>query len=337
MGNIYLLSEEVTKTIMDLTKIGLEAKSKLKVKINSGFPSIIFANLDTNELGHYDMAQNLIALSTDLLGDDIVEIRKNVFLHELAHWADVIINRSSAHDSTFKEICADLGVDSDYSKAVVKNFFEKREKIRSKVEKLMALSSSDFEGESSSAIIKAQTLMEKYNIKYTEKDSEDEIFGVDVYTADRMDVWRRLLTNVIADITGTFHLTNHTLRGKTLSFFGSAEQVESALYLWEQLTYNIDVEYNKIKKTVAGTVRPAEIHNGIVLGLRRKVSNASCKSLVLSQEKNERIYCRVTGAKISRTSVRTNQGSQFRAGMSSGSAMEVPSGKGVKVKRIAGY
>ena len=337
MSNIYLLSEEVTNTIKDLTNLGMQAKSKLKVKINSCVPAIIFANLENKELGYYDMFQNLIVLSTELLGDDIAEIRKNVYLHELAHWADCVINRFSAHDNTFKEICADLNVDSDYSRATVKDYFEKRDKIRSKVEKLMALSASDFEGESNSAIAKAQTLMEKYNLRYTEEDSEDEIFGVDVYTAGRMDVWRKLLIGVIADITGVFQLTNHTYKGKTLSFFGSAEQVESALYLWEQLTYNIETEYNKIKKTVTGTVRPAEIHNGIVLGLRKKVSSASCKSLIPSQEKNERIYCRVTGAKISHTTVRTTQGSQFRAGMSSGSSIEVPSGKGLKVKRIAGY
>lgn len=337
MGNIYLLSEEANKTIRDLMSLGMEAKTKLKTKINSCVPMIIFANIDSKELGHYDMSQNLIVLSTELLGDDIAEIRKNVYLHELAHWADVILNRNSAHDATFRAICADLGVDTDYSKATVKDFFEKRDKIRSRVEKLIALSSSDFEGEAKSAIEKAQTLMEKYNLKYTEEDSEDEIFGIDVYSSKRMDVWRVLLAGVISDITGTFRLTRHLFSGKTISFYGSAEQVESALYLWEQLTYNIEVEYAKIKKTVNGNVRPAEIHNGIVSGLRRKVSSASCKSLTLSQEKNEKIYCRVTGAKISHTSVRTNYGSQFSAGVSSGSSMSVPSGKGTGVKRITGH
>ena len=337
MDKIYLLSEEVNKTIRELIEFGTASKKKLKVKISSCVPMIMFSNLDNKELGHYDMTQNLIVLSTELLGEDIAEIRKNIYLHELAHWADVILNGSSAHDDTFKEICSDLGVDEDYSRATVKDFFEKRDKIRSKVEKLIALSSSDFEGEATSAIEKAQSLMEKYNIRYTEEDSEDEIFGIDVYTSKRMDVWRVLLLGVISDITGTFHLTRHVPSGKTLSFYGSAEQVESALYLWEQLTYNIDSEYKKIKEKVSETVRPAEIHNGIVLGLRSKVAKASCKSLVLSKQKNEKIYCRITGIKISHTSIRSNQGSQFRAGISSGSAMDVPSGKGTGVKRIAGH
>lgn len=337
MSDIYLMSEEVTKTINELLKFGTESKAKLKTKISSSVPMIMFVELSGNELGHYDPAQNLIALSTELLGNDIAEIRKNVYLHELAHWADMILNGTSAHDSTFKEICLDLGADPDYSRATVKDYFEKRDKIRSKVEKLIALSSSDFEGESNSAIEKAQTLMEKYNIRYTEKDSEDEIFGVDVYASARMDVWRRLLLGVISDITGTFYLTRCGYKNKTLSFFGSFEQVESALYLWEQLTYNIETEYNKIKRSVKGTVRPAEIHNGIVLGLKRKVASATCTSLIPSQKKNEKIYCRITGAKISRTSVNSNQGSQFRAGMSSGAAMAVPTGKGTKVKRITGY
>ena len=271
------------------------------------------------------------------MSDDIKQIRENVFLHELAHWADYMLNSSSAHDSTFRSICADLGADAEYSRAKVKDFFEKKEKMRSKVEKLMALSSSDFEGEADSAIQKAQTLMEKYNIRYTESDSEDEIFGVDVYSSSRMDVWRELLLGVIGNITGVFYLTRHGYRNKTLSFFGSAEQVESSLYLWEQLTYNIETEYKKIKATVKETVRPAEIHNGIVLGLKRKVIGASCKSLIPSQKKNEKIYCRITGSKISHTSMKSSRGSQFQAGLSSGAAMAVPSGKGAGVKRIAGY
>ncbi len=337
MSNIYLLSEEVRKTSNELINLGIAARRNLKTNVYGGLPMIIFANTESEELGHYDMSQNLIVLSIELLGKDATEIRNNVYLHELAHWVDVMINKGSAHDSTFKEICADLGVEPDYSRATVKDFFEKKAKMRSKVEKLIALSSSDFEGEADSAIAKAQALMEKYNIKYTESDSEDEIFGVDVYTAGRMDVWRVLLTGVIADITGAFHLTNHNSKGKTLSFFGSAEQVESALYLWEQLTYNVELEYKKIRKTVTGTVRPAEIHNGIVLGLKRKVASSSCKSLIPSQRKNENIYCRITGIKISHTSIKSGQSAQFRAGLSSGAAMAVPSGKGVAVKRIAGY
>lgn len=336
MNHIYLLSEEVTRVVEELMSFGSKAKLKLKVAIPSGTPMIMFANLEENELGHYDPSQNFIVLSTDLLGDDVAEIRKNVYLHELAHWADFMINKTSGHDKTFRDICLDLGADADYSRATVKDYFDKREKVRSKVEKLIALSSSDFEEESNSAIIKAQTLMEKYNLKYTEKDSENEIFGVDVYSASRMDVWRRLLMGVISDITGTFYLTHYTRKGKTLSFFGSAEQTESALYLWEQLVYNIEQEFKKIKATIVGVVKPAEIHNGIVLGLRRKVSGSTCSSLVPSQIKNEKIYCRITGAKISHTTMKSGSSSQFRAGLASGSSMSVPSGKTI-VKRIGGY
>ena len=65
MGNIYLLSEEANKTIRDLMSLGMEAKTKLKTKINSCVPMVIFANIDSKELGHYDMSQNLIVLSTN--------------------------------------------------------------------------------------------------------------------------------------------------------------------------------------------------------------------------------------------------------------------------------
>ena len=337
MGNIYLLSEESKKAIGELMSLGVDARKKLKMNVFGSFPMLIFSNIESDKLGFYDRHQNLIVLSTELLGDDVLEIRNNVFLHELAHWADCMLNGSSAHDGTFKAICADLGVDSDYSRATVKDYFEKKAKMRSKVEKLIALSSSDFEGEADSAIQKAQALMEKYNIRYTESDSEDEIFGIDVYSSARMDVWRVLLMGVISDITGAFHLTRHTGSGKILAFYGSAEQVESSLYLWEQLTYNIETEFNRIKKTVEGNIRPAEIHNGIVLGLKKKVASSSCKSLIPSQRKNENIYCRITGVKLTHSSLRTGQGSQFRAGLSSGAAMAVPSGKGAGVKRIAGY
>ena len=325
--NIYLLSKEVSKTIDELT---LLARRKGVVA-----PRILFSTLEASDkLGYFDSTQNLIVLTENLLGDAAKEMRENVFLHELAHYVDYLRHHNTAHDATFRAVCNELGVDPDYSYAVVRNYIEKKQNMQKKVEKLVALSSSDFEGEAESAISKAKALMEKYNIDYTVENKE-EIYGIDFHKARKIKTWETLLMSVISNLTGAFRLTQCGYNERTLSFFGSREQCEFSLYLWEHFTYHINEKYNEIKDRTYYRVHPAEIHNGIVAGIKRKVGEAS-KALILSQTQNEELYKRVTDARIRHTSIGTRYGSQYAAGREAGEGISIPSGMKGVVKRICG-
>lgn len=338
LNSIYLISEETNKAISNLKAI---AHKKLSVINKTAFPclpNILFATLDNDSrLGYYEPAQDLIVLKDSFVEDGANEYMVNVFLHELAHFVDYHRNGSSAHDKTFHGVCEELGVDPNFSYATVKETFDKRNKIKSKVEKLLELSKSDFSGEATSAVEKARKLMEQYNVSYASKSETNEVYGVDVYEAKRMDVWRWTLIGVISDITGAFSIKQDSISTKKLSFFGSREQCESSLYLWDNLTFNIEERFSQIKKTVVGTVRPAEIHNGIVAGIRANMSMTTSTALTVSKDKNESLFCSLTGARVSHTRTRTNCGSQFERGVDSGREIEVPTESGRGMTRRIGY
>ena len=326
--NIYLLSEEVIAATKEMSAL---ARQKGVIA-----PTILFAApKETGNLGYYDPNQNMIVISEELLGKGAEEMRTNVFLHELAHYVDYLRNHTSAHDKTFREICNELGVDPDYSYAVVRDFLAKKQKMQQKVEKLVALSSSDFEGEADSAINKAKALMEKYSLEYTSEGEKDEIYGVDVLKTGNIKTWVKSLKNIISDLTGAFNLTQHAKKN-TISFFGSREQCEFALYLWEHFTFHIEEKYKQIKAKSYYRIHPADTHNGIVAGIKAKVGESS-KALILSQAKNEEIYKRVTGCRIRHSSYHIGCGSQYSAGRAAGEGISIPKSCTGMVKRIAGY
>ena len=134
-------------------------------------PQILFTDLkDSKRLGYYDSTQNLIVLSAALQEEGCETSLHNVYLHELAHYCDYVINGQSAHDTTFRQICRALDVREEYSGAKVKETAQNRQKIKSRIEKLLNLSASDFEGEATLAMNKARTLMEKYGVGENTRD-----------------------------------------------------------------------------------------------------------------------------------------------------------------------
>lgn len=340
MNEMYVISEDISSCVVELNALAYIKLRAIGVCVSS--PKIIFASLEGGKtLGYFDSTQNLIVLTKELADANMKEIRENIFLHELAHFVDNVRHGSSAHDVHFKEICKELGVDHDYDGAVAKNYFEKREAVQSKVEKLIALSSSDFEGEASSAISKAKELMERYNLKYLSEAPSNELYGIDVVSGARLDVWKRLLQSAVSSLTGVFRIEQVQYKNRILSFYGSAQQVESALYLWDYFESYVNCEAKKITDNIKGTgrrIRPAEIRNGIVMGIISKISDisevGSSKAIALSVQKNEKLYCRINSTKVSHSKTSLHGGSQFYDGKSSGANVNIPSGTGSQVKRI---
>lgn len=294
-------------------------------------PRIIFTDLkDSDRLGYYDSTQNLIVLSSALSDNNC----ENVYLHELAHYCDFVINGLSAHDSTFTRICRALGVDENYSTAKVKEVAQNRQKIKSRIEKLLNLSASDFEGEATLAMTKARNLMEKYGVTETE---EEILYGVYADTMKQHKTWKGTLAWRIAQTTGAFSLYERASKGVVhMAFYGTVEQVEVSLYMYDSLTGTISAKCEESVKQLRSKVSRIsrdQICQGLVDGFCKANAQEASKTLMLCQKNNENRYKRITGSRIAHSSVRYSLSNQYAVGVSGGKTITMPSGGRMR-KRI---
>ena len=310
-------------------------------------PQILFTDLkDSKRLGYYDSTQNLIVLSAALQEEGCETSLHNVYLHELAHYCDYVINGQSAHDTTFRQICRALDVKEEYSSAKVKETAQNRQKIKSRIEKLLNLSASDFEGEATLAMNKARILMEKYGVG---ENTRDMLYGVYADTMKQHTTWKGTLARGIAQTTGAFSLYEKTSKGVVhMTFYGTLEQVEVSLYMYDSLTGTINAKceeaVRKIKTenrhphlfslfTKPVRISRNQICQGLVDGFCKANTREQSKTLMLCQKNNENKYRRITGYRIAHSSVRYSQSSQYAMGVSGGKTISMPSGTRMR-KRI---
>ncbi len=343
MFEIFLIDPEVVRQSKVLTVLGAQrlkeasylGSAELK---NAQLPSIIFTEISySNRLGYYDSTQNLIVLSSTLAeGRSSAELEQ-VYMHELAHFCDYVINGESAHDATFRAICSALNVEEHYAAAAVAQTAEQRQKIKSRIEKLLNLSESDFEGEATLAMQKARNLMEKYGLK--EAEEKDILYGVHAETMKSLKTWKGVLSAVVCRSTGAFPLFDRTAPGQVcLSFYGTMEQVEVSLYMYDSLMGTIMQkceEAVKIIKEKAPGIRinRDQICQGLVDGFSRANAGVQSTALTLSKKNNANKYRRITESRFSSANRSYRTTSQYEMGLSSGKSISMPGG-GKMTKRI---
>ena len=306
-------------------------------------PKVIFGELIGHELGHYDSSQHLIAIDISLTSEAREDDMENVFLHELAHAIDTALHGASAHDATFREVCKNLGVDENFACAKVS--LQSQAKMKSKIDKLLALSNSDFEAEASSALAKAKDLMLASGLSYLYSDNEDQLYGCILEYGTRVDGYKKNLVSFICRITGAFHFLSSYNHNKTIQVFGSMDQVETTMYIYNDLIYRIDVESKKIRKNLKKTApwvrfSSSQTKEGIVQGIISHNSDlekaVTGTAIELSSEKTQKIYERLYHVKFHNVTRYSRTSSQTIMGMSCGNNMNVSFSKGSVVKRI-GY
>lgn len=326
-------------------------------------PKLLFAETPGDVLGYYEKGQNIIVLSESLIG---LPSMTEVYLHELAHYVDTLINGDSAHDATFRKVCEILGVDESFSCAKVKTDIETYESRKQKIRKLLNLGSSDFQNEAESAMLKARSLMEKWDVSLS--DDEDSIFGVQVTQASRKEAWIGYLGYAVSMITGAYCIF---MNGCNLHFYGSRMQVEAAMYIWDELCRTVGIKCEEIVECIRKTREPdtyvfvpageqatldeyaefaekearymkfrnlkanrSQIKAGIASGFQQKLRDQKSREITLRAKTNEQKLIRITSTEIQcgRKS-RSEHGILFREGREIGKRMDMPSG-GNRIRRI---
>lgn len=346
MSEIYFVNEEAQKNIEELRKLMINTfRERVPGMMSNWYnsPQIFFGEFGESDrrLGYFSGRDNVIVMSHVLLDPALEKERDAVFLHELAHY--VVYSRycnADPHGMIFKDVCKEIGVPEEFARAEsrIQDWAERKAKAENKVKKLLALATSPFEEEADSALSKANRMMEEYSLDYLSKE-DNRLFGVDGEDHKRMDAWRGVLYQVISEMTGCFPIFQRGVDGSLhISFFGSREQVESALYLKLYFEDALEKEYRKNKNRLYGSREKNSFLHGLTLSLLKKVrAERQDKALVLSKQKSEDRYKELTSGRIKKRYSYASQGRGFSVGATAGKGMSLPSSQtACKVRRI-GY
>lgn len=232
--------------------VPIEKAVREKAYLNYGISRPLYNGLffvhmkNERELGSFIPQERIIILSEELL-DSTLSTLKNVFIHECAHALDYVINSStSGHSPYFKEICIKLGIEEGFEKAKVERDLIKKGKSKEKLEKLLAMTNSSFENEAMIALNKARKLIEKEGL--FNKSEEEKIYMVDVYEKKRISAYIIYISLIISDNIGVFFVKEHINSEIVLRAYGSVDQCESTLYLFNYLLSSLEKEIKRQRK-----------------------------------------------------------------------------------------
>lgn len=111
---------------------------------------------------------------------------------------------------------------------------EDLETVKQRIKKLLALSKSSNENEAASALIKANEMMENYNLSSFQFSEYTE---AKVKGTKRSIRWRVLLANAVENLYATYHYTDRT---GTLVFIGEELDVFMSTEMYKYLAKTID-------------------------------------------------------------------------------------------------
>lgn len=299
------------------------------------YSALFFAHMEGQDrIGFFDPESSIIVLSEALLDCPLSTVR-NVFIHECAHAVDSIVNPvMTGHSAFFRDVCGKLGIDSGFEKARIKVELRTKEKAREKLDKLLALTSSSFENEAVIAMEKALSLIKKASLEDREEAEEEKIYSVDLCERKRIGTYIIYISNIIGESTGVFIVKNHMGGSVALTAYGSLEQCESALYLFDYLSSALDSEIIKLRKK-GQKISKDSFMMGAWYAIKEKTEKNGDNALVVSLrnengEKARRLVFKDTTLSSGRSRIHVDRLS-FASGSSFGKDLDI---SGDKQKRI---
>ena len=284
---INLLTKEILKN-----EIGVKVTKNRFLIDNFSYPLQIITFEDfeksTIKLGYFDSEFYEIGINKVLILTKDQNFLKNLLRHELAHYFTYIKygNTVDAHGKEFREICMRYNWGKEVYSASVeiseKNLSEapRSNAILSKVQKLLALSSSPSAHESESATIKANELLLKYNLENVSTSKENE------FLMKRILRYKRHSAKVssICSILRTFFVFPVIGNGQDycyLEISGKKTNVEIAEYVGHFLDNKLDLLWDNVRKNnpyLKGLAAKNSFFRGIAKGYTDKIKSLQKKS-----------------------------------------------------------
>jgi hypothetical protein len=246
-----------------------------------------------NRLGCWSPDKREIGFSRHFVLNHSWDDIREVLYHEMAHQVTSEAFRAGlepAHGPSFLKACRMLkanpkasGTYIPLSEQILQTAASESDKIRLRIQKLLALAQSSNLHEAESAMIKAHELMAKYEIDQISRKVPRDYFSVFVgKPALRHFAEDYSLAHLLIDfyfVRGLWigaYVIDKGKRGKVLEISGSARNIQIALYVFDFISrfidgewnrYNIDNQWNRYRKTDFAT--------GILSGFRTKLENES--------------------------------------------------------------
>lgn len=241
----FLLKVKTRAHLIMKDDMGLEVRRSRFVWRGFLYPLHFVVFEDPSKLGFFHAGSYQIGLHKKLMYLAKDEVIENILRHELAHFYTFLLHGESFHQllphgEEFKSTCKKFlwgpEISSAYSIIEKENMAsphsDEFEKIKSKIEKLLALSQSENPHEAEAATIKANSYLVKYNLKHLNISVDDlgETVVLSAYSAKRLNA----IINGLYDILQYFHVQpvlNRNKEGVSLDIVGSRLNVEIAHYM----------------------------------------------------------------------------------------------------------
>lgn len=238
---------------------------------------------DPKKLGFFDCSNYQIGLHKKLMFLAKDEVIKDILRHELAHFYSFLLHGENyltfeAHGKEYNEVCKSFhweekvyraysDLEKDNLNAPTNKDFDR---LKSKIEKLMALSESDNPHEAERATLKANEYLLKHNIQNLgsfQKEEMSETVVLPVVKEKRLNA----TLNALYDILGHFYVQpviNRNREGVTLDIVGSRLNVEIADYVAKYLQNEFERLWNSAQKKDSH-LKGIKKKNSYIYGLSR--------------------------------------------------------------------
>ncbi|MCB1109609.1 MAG: DUF2786 domain-containing protein [Chlamydiia bacterium] len=221
------------------------------------------------------------------------ETIKDILRHELAHL--IVFLKYGAgvpsHGKAFREVCQSYGWSSEVSRSIAPmESTLKNHRIVEKVRKLLSLAESSHPHEAEEATLKAQHLLDKYNITYTPEEEETVLMRV----LEKKRGNTKL--QAIASILKSFYVYPVLNRGKTgvyLEIIGERLATQIAEYVAHFLDHQFEALWREAQQEdshLKGMASKNSFFRGLAEGFQRKHVPSSAlmrieKNLVILAQK----------------------------------------------------
>lgn len=242
----------------------------IRVVIYNNKKMLGYFDPDFYEMGFHEC---LMHVNKDQLHD--------VIRHELAHYLTFINHGivNNPHGNEFRELCQRLGWGENVYSATVclesQNVIENQESnTLRKIQKLLALATSNNENEAEQAMIKSQQLLLKHNLESTYIDSKDEekVFLKRILKQKRENAKMRS----IARILETFFVSTVYARGEEciyLELLGNAVNIEIAEHVATFLESELERLWKQVQRHthLKGMIAKNSFFLGLAKGYCNKI------------------------------------------------------------------
>lgn len=325
---MFIYSKKIIEFISEITaaakkiistEIGLKTHGDRFYNRNhtASYPLKVVIYNNKSMLGYFDSSFYELGFHESLMRASNFQLY-NIIRHELAHYITFIDygNTASPHGPEFRAFCRQMNWGEEVYKAAIcleeQNIVpEKENAVFRKVQKLMALATSQNEHEASQAMIKSRQLLLKHHMESKYVGTEEE----EIVSLKRIMKQKKETTKMraIAKILETFFVNIVYFRAGGflyLEILGNSTNLEIAEYVAETLDRELDSLWTQAQNqsNLKGAVAKNSFFLGIAKGycnkvqaLKREYTRDTTQALMVIEKKlaqaKSMIYKRLSSTK----------------------------------------